>query len=62
MQTRQLSIEVGRRLVGSHADHVLGGVPEEVAAGIESVIQSVDDVGEPNGVDVEHGCRVGIRS
>src|SRR5262249_43923802 len=53
-------IEIDRAWIDPYADDKGGWFADRIAAGIDAVIQPVDQIHQPDRVDVENGCRIGI--
>ena len=60
LKTTDLFIEVGQARVSAHANHESRAFADRVSTQIQAAIQVVDNVYQPDGVDIEHRRGVGI--
>src|SRR5260370_2444346 len=61
-EAADLFVDINHAGIGPHTDGESRAAPDGVAADIQPKIQSVHNVDQPDGVDIEHGGRTGIVS
>src|SRR5260370_30658164 len=59
-EAADLFVDINHAGIGPHTDGESRAAPDGVAADIQPKIQSVHNVDQPDGVDIEHGGPIGV--